>query len=140
MMRNRGPLCPPAGLGSEANRPNGQSIRMNRKPAAPAPKAPCGQGPHSGSRGGGPLCPLRWVGIGGKPSHWATQTPESKNPLDPPPKPTVARGQPAGRGGADLCVRSAGPGSEGNRPAGQPNAWIETLLCAPATLSLVAFA
>jgi hypothetical protein len=78
-------------------------------------------GPNHGWRGGGPPCPLRWMLIRRHPTNWAAKNPESKTPKRPPSTRRAERVRKRRGGGADLRVRSAGPGSDRNRPHGLPN-------------------
>ena len=79
-----------------------------------------GQGPSTGWRGGGPLCPLRWVLLRRSPTQWAAKNPESEMPNRPPSTRRAERIRKKRGGGADLCVRSAGYSSARPRPNGQP--------------------
>ena len=77
--------------------------------------------PEKGWRGGGPLCPLRWVFLRDHPHRWAAQPNGSGIPMCVPPKTSSEWNRRQGGGGADLCVRSAGYSSEITRTAGPPN-------------------
>jgi hypothetical protein len=67
-------------------RPNGQPQNLNRKSHVRATENTLRKGRAPGSRGGGPLCPLRWANNQRHPSQWAAQTPESKIHLKLPSK------------------------------------------------------
>jgi len=98
-------------------------------PAGHSSENPRSQGPRTGSRGGGPPCPLRWISVRKYESQWAAKEPGSAN--NPP---LGIRTQPPDIGSALACIRSfATPWGEqvpegGMR--GQP-AWSERLVSDP---------
>ena len=70
-----------AGRSPEDTRTNGQPIRVDRKSQSAHTQTARGKGPEPASRGGGPLCPLRWAFIRSHPHRWATNACGMETPL-----------------------------------------------------------
>jgi len=84
---------PTAWIGNPDVRPPEDIIRME---------------PETGWRGGGPLCPLRWMFHRESPQRWATQPPGSEIPMCVPPKTSSEWNRRQGGGGAQRglgCMR-----------------------------------
>ena len=62
-----------AGRSPEDTRTNGQPIRVDRKSQSAHTQTARGKGPEPASRGGGPLCPLRWGFIRGYSHRWVAK-------------------------------------------------------------------
>jgi len=87
--------------------------------------------PEKGWRGGGPLCPLRWVFLRDHPHRWAAQPNGSGIPMCVPPKTSSERNRRQGGGGAQRGLGCMRFGCPSERFLSDPNPAERTQRSAP---------